>query len=247
MTIRRTTCSKARCSSPRPVGIFPPERFFLRSWIQASDRRAAVIAAEAGDYRFVAPDNGLLTAVFREIPPKKIVELTERRYARPTVSRTFEGRDRFAPAAAWLAKGIQLAALGRTLATYQQIDIPRPDVDDDELRGVVLLVDHFGNLVTNIDRRTFETIARDHPVTVTAGGRQIARRRRHLRRHPPGRNLRALRQHRSPRDRRQRRQRRGCTGTDPGCGRRSQPELIALTWTSNLITVKLKNLTVEPI
>ena len=73
------------------------------------------LAAETGDYRFVAPDNGVLTAVFREIPPKQIVELTERRYARPTVSRTFEGRDRFAPAAAWLAKGIQLSALGRAV------------------------------------------------------------------------------------------------------------------------------------
>ena len=70
-------------------------------------------AADTGDYRFVAPDNGVLTQVLRETPPKKMVELTERRYARPTVSRTFEGRDRFAPAAAWLAKGIQLSALGR--------------------------------------------------------------------------------------------------------------------------------------
>ena len=67
-----------------------------------SSRRG--IAAEAGDSRFVAPDNGLLTLVFRETPPKRVVELTERRYARPSVSRTFEGRDRFAPAAAWLAK-----------------------------------------------------------------------------------------------------------------------------------------------
>jgi S-adenosyl-L-methionine hydrolase (adenosine-forming) len=136
-----------------------------------SSRRG--LAAEAGDYKFVAPDNGLLTAVFQEIPPKKVVELTERRYARPTVSRTFEGRDRFAPAAAWLAKGIQLAALGRALPTYQQINIPRPDVTTTSLHGVVLLVDTFGNLVTNIDRRAFETLARDHPVTVTVGGRPI--------------------------------------------------------------------------
>ena len=72
------------------------------------------IAAETGDYRFVAPDNGVLTAVLDEHPAKRVVELTERKYARPTVSRTFEGRDRFAPAAAWLAKGIDLAALGRS-------------------------------------------------------------------------------------------------------------------------------------
>src|SRR5262245_8052656 len=71
------------------------------------------LAAEAGDCRFVAPDNGVLSAVFRDMPPRKVVELSERRYARPTVTRTFEGRDRFAPAAAWLAKGTQLAALGR--------------------------------------------------------------------------------------------------------------------------------------
>ena len=75
------------------------------------------IAAEAGAYRFVAPANDVLTSIFRELPPKRVVELTERRYARPTVSRTFEGRDRFAPAAAWLAKGIQLAALGRAITT----------------------------------------------------------------------------------------------------------------------------------
>src|SRR5438045_6291924 len=58
------------------------------------------IAADTGDYRFVAPDNGVLSAVFADAPPKRVVELTERKYARPTVSRTFEGRDRFAPAAA---------------------------------------------------------------------------------------------------------------------------------------------------
>src|SRR5206468_10585088 len=72
------------------------------------------IAAESGEYRFVAPDNGVLTAALADHPPKRVVELTERKYARPTVSRTFEGRDRFAPAAAWLAKGIDLVALGRS-------------------------------------------------------------------------------------------------------------------------------------
>src|SRR5262252_3841759 len=76
------------------------------------------IAAEAGDYRFVAPDNGVLTSVFDEHPPKKVVELTERRYARPSVSRTFEGRDRFAPAAAWIAKGTLLPAFGRAITDY---------------------------------------------------------------------------------------------------------------------------------
>src|SRR4030095_12256940 len=82
------------------------------------------IAAEAGDYRFFAPDHGVLRVVFDEPPPRRIVELTERRYARATVSRTFEGRDRFAPAAAWLAKGVELSALGRPISEYHKVDIP---------------------------------------------------------------------------------------------------------------------------
>src|SRR6058998_3139745 len=91
------------------------------------------IAAEAGEYKFVAPDNGVLTVVLDEHPAKRVVELTERRYARPTVSRTFEGRDRFAPAAAWLAKGIELTALGRPAGAIQRLDLPQPEVDTDHI------------------------------------------------------------------------------------------------------------------
>jgi S-adenosyl-L-methionine hydrolase (adenosine-forming) len=54
-----------------------------------SDRRG--LAVEAGDYRFVAPDNGVLTLVLREQPPRRIVELTESKYARATVSRPRPG------------------------------------------------------------------------------------------------------------------------------------------------------------
>jgi hypothetical protein len=133
------------------------------------------LAADTGDYRFVAPDNGVLTAVFQEAPPKKLVELTERRYARPTVSRTFEGRDRFAPAAAWLAKGIQLTALGRPLNDYQRIEIPRPAAGADALEGEVLWVDRFGNLVTNIDRRTFEKFVNGRQVQIQAGAHLVGR------------------------------------------------------------------------
>jgi len=132
------------------------------------------LAAEAGDYRFVAPDNGLLTAVFHDLPPKRVVELTERRYARPTVSRTFEGRDRFAPAAAWLAKGIQLSALGRAVTSFHQLDLPQPTADETRLTGIVVHVDRFGNLVTNIDRRAFEAFAGTRPVTLTVGGHAVA-------------------------------------------------------------------------
>src|SRR6266850_4391566 len=132
------------------------------------------IAVEAGDYKFVAPDNGVLTAVLDEHPPKRVVELTERRYARPTVSRTFEGRDRFAPAAAWLAKGIDLTALGRPLTAWHLLDIPEPVVGDGRIAGSVVRVDRFGNLITNIDRKTFERLA-GGPLDIRVGTQQVPR------------------------------------------------------------------------
>ncbi len=132
------------------------------------------LAAEAGDWKFVAPDNGVLTEVFHEIAPKKVVELTERKYARPTVSRTFEGRDRFAPAAAWLAKGIQLSALGRPVSDYHQLALPRPKVEGDRLLGTIVRLDRFGNVVSNIDRKTCEKFGQG-TVTVTVGPRTIER------------------------------------------------------------------------
>jgi S-adenosylmethionine hydrolase len=138
-----------------------------------SSRRG--IAAEAGDYRFVAPDNGVLTGVFRETAPRRVVDLTERRYARATVSRTFEGRDRFAPAAAWLARGIELGALGRTLVDWHALEIPAPVARDVELAGEVLRVDHFGNLITNIDHRGFDRFVGDRPLQIRAGSHPIER------------------------------------------------------------------------
>lgn len=136
-----------------------------------SPRRA--VAVEAGDYQFVAPDNGVLAMVCQEIPPRRIVEITERRYARPVVSRTFEGRDRFAPAAAWLASGVDLGALGPSAGTLQTLDVPRPSISADGIDGEVVRVDRFGNLVTNIDRKAFERLAAGNGLAIRIGLRQV--------------------------------------------------------------------------
>lgn len=138
-----------------------------------SSRRG--IAADVGDYRFVAPDNGVLSAVFRESPPKKLVELTERKYALPTVSHTFEGRDRFAPAAGYLAKGIALVWLGKTIKDFQSIELAQASVLGDEVRGEVVRIDRFGNLITNIDRPTFESCASGRSISIEAGSRDVPR------------------------------------------------------------------------
>jgi S-adenosylmethionine hydrolase len=135
------------------------------------------VAADTGDYKFVAPDNGVLSVIVEEHPPKRVVELSDRRYALPTVSRTFEGRDRFAPAAAWLAKGIDLGALGRGAGALHRLDVPKPTVESGSgnLLGEVLRLDRFGNLITNIDRRTFDAVVGPggHAVEIHAGPHQV--------------------------------------------------------------------------
>ena len=131
------------------------------------------IAADVGEYRFVAPDNGVLSVVFDQAPPQLAVELTNRRYARPAISKTFEGRDRFAPAAAWLAHGIPLASLGNEVTALVRLELPRPRRTDSGVDGEVLRVDRFGNLMTNIDDVTLAGIS--ETVTVSVGSHLIPR------------------------------------------------------------------------
>jgi len=131
------------------------------------------IAADVGDYRFVAPDNGVLSVVFDQTPPRLAVELTNRAYARPTISKTFEGRDRFAPAAAWLANGIELASLGDEATALVRLEIPRPRTTESGVDGEVLRVDRFGNLMTNIDDATLAGIS--GTVTVSVGSQVFPR------------------------------------------------------------------------
>jgi S-adenosylmethionine hydrolase len=154
---------------------FPPGTVFLVVVDPGVGSNRRPIAAAAAGFRFVAPDNGVLTLVFREAPPKRVVELTERRYARPTVSRTFEGRDRFAPAAAWLAKGIDLSGLGRVLPSWQLLTVPEPTISETEIVAEVLRVDRFGNLVTNVDRRTFERFAEGGGIEIVAGTESVGK------------------------------------------------------------------------
>jgi S-adenosylmethionine hydrolase len=132
------------------------------------------LAAETADYRFVAPDNGVLSAVFAETPPRTVVELTDRQYARPSVSRTFEGRDRFAPAAAWLARGTRVSALGRPAADYRRLELPEAVVAEGVVQGTVVQVDRFGNLISNIDRRTFERLAGAGGLEIEVDGHAVA-------------------------------------------------------------------------
>src|SRR5690606_30056007 len=99
---------------------------------------------------YVAPDNGLLTRVLAKAASARIVALDAQAYRRPEVSVTFHGRVVFAPAAAWLARGVPLDELGPVVEDPVLLDLPQPRREGDRVDGAVVHVDRFGNLITNV-------------------------------------------------------------------------------------------------
>jgi S-adenosylmethionine hydrolase len=156
---------------------FPAGTVFLVVVDPGVGSRRRAIAAELGEYRFVAPDNGVVSLVFDETPREhlgRIVELSELRYAKKVISRTFEGRDRFAPAAAWLAAGVDIGALGPVIETVAHVRIPRANETNDGIEGEVVRVDRFGNLITNIERASLQAFAGHGRATVSISGRTLS-------------------------------------------------------------------------
>jgi S-adenosylmethionine hydrolase len=131
------------------------------------------LAARIGSHLFVGPDNGLLTMMWQEAGGGEAVELAEPRFQRPVVSRTFEGRDRFAPAAAWLARGTALEAFGPVVPDPVLLDVPDERLEAEAIAGEVISVDRFGNLVTSIRAAVLEPWLDGRPGVVDAGGRTI--------------------------------------------------------------------------
>ncbi len=108
------------------------------------------VAVAAGDYYFVAPDNGLLSYTLDELGLQAAVTLDNPHYHLPGVGYTFHGRDIFAPAAAHLAAGVPLKALGTSIQGIRRLPPPRLEITHDTIIGEVLYADHFGNLITSI-------------------------------------------------------------------------------------------------
>jgi S-adenosylmethionine hydrolase len=126
-----------------------------------SQRRA--IALGTPQALFVAPDNGVLTYVWRDALARwgpeacEVVELAEQRFWLQRVSSTFHGRDLFAPVAAHLASGVPLASLGPRLPRIAEAALEQPAPGrNGGLVGQIIHVDHFGNCITNIMPRHLE-------------------------------------------------------------------------------------------
>jgi S-adenosylmethionine hydrolase len=121
-----------------------------------STRRPIVI--ECDDAFFVGPDNGVLSLAAERKKVKRVVELANQRYYLQPVSSTFHGRDIFAPAAAHLAAGVPAVDFGPELDCWNRLELPGAVNSGDEIRGEVIYIDHFGNLITNVSARDLEPL-----------------------------------------------------------------------------------------
>ena len=116
-----------------------------------SARRPLLIAAR--DYYFVGPDNGLFSYVCERAPEVRAYHLTNEHYFRPALSRTFHGRDIFAPVAGALTHGVAPAELGTEVTDYARLPTLAPArTGAGTLAAAIIHIDRFGNCVTNITR-----------------------------------------------------------------------------------------------
>ena len=116
-----------------------------------TERRAILVQTKRGF--FVGPDNGVLILAAQNQDIEHIYKLTNPRFMMPRVSPTFQGRDVFAPAAAYADKGFKPSEFGEEISDAVTLDFARVKRKDDSLIGEVLHVDDFGNIITNINER----------------------------------------------------------------------------------------------
>jgi len=112
-----------------------------------TERRPLLVSAQ--NQYFIAPDNGVLSVIFEREDNVVVRHANVEHYYLSPLSKTFHGRDVFAPVAAWLTKGWQTPSMGDEINDYKKFSMPKPKEAEGGLRGVVLRVDGFGNLITN--------------------------------------------------------------------------------------------------
>jgi S-adenosylmethionine hydrolase len=134
-----------------------------------SARRPLLATTEK--HSFIAPDNGVLSLVLEKEERVEVRHITASHHFLQPVSNTFHGRDIFAPCAAWLSKGVEPQKFGEVIQDYVRFTLPKPKaVAERTLKGAVIKVDKFGNLITNLTTETApELFSADAKVNIRVG------------------------------------------------------------------------------
>jgi S-adenosylmethionine hydrolase len=157
---------------------FPPGTIHLAVVDPGVGGARRPLAVMAGGRRYVGPDNGLFTFVLEsasEGPREEwsAVELAAAEYRLAPVSRTFHGRDIFAPAAAWLAAGVPLERFGPVVGDPVRLPVPSVRSRPGEIVGEVIGADRFGNLVTSVRDEDLANLVGPGPLLVEVAGRAV--------------------------------------------------------------------------
>jgi S-adenosyl-L-methionine hydrolase (adenosine-forming) len=134
---------------------FPPNTIHVVVVDPGVGTDRAIVYAQIGRQQFLAPDNGLLSRLAARTSPTKIIRLTDPTYWLEQVSTTFHGRDIMAPVAAHLALGLDPDRLGPPFDRLTSIDWPEVKQHPNRVDGVVIEIDSFGNLITNLTADMF--------------------------------------------------------------------------------------------
>lgn len=137
---------------------FPSQTIFLVIIDPGVGSERNILLARTKEYYFIAPNNGVLSLVLEEEEIEDLREVTNEKYFLPDLSHTFEGRDKMAPAAAWVSKGISCSEFGPAKASFERLNVEKPRFKGSEIIGHVLYQDKFGNLITDIPKRMLEGV-----------------------------------------------------------------------------------------
>jgi len=143
------------------------------------------LAISSGGHFFVGPDNGVFTLF---LGGASVHELKRKEFFAKDISPTFHGRDIFAPVAAHLALGASVEAFGPEVSDPTLIEIPEPRIEKDKrIRGEVIHIDRFGNLVTNIKEELItDIVSGRRELNVVVKGRLIRGLKRYYSQGPKG-------------------------------------------------------------
>jgi S-adenosylmethionine hydrolase len=137
-------------------------------------RRPIIVTSER--HHFVAPDNGVLSLIYQREERLSVRHVTGEHYFLQPLSNTFHARDVFSPVAAYLAKGVDPLKFGEEVTDFVRFSAPKPKaVNESTLRGVVLKVDRFGNLITNVTPQDAPMLFTENPAAfkIVVGKRDI--------------------------------------------------------------------------
>jgi len=139
-----------------------------------SERRA--LLASTSRYFFLAPDNGVLSYIFKNEASVEVRAIENKQYRLDSAGATFDGRDLFAPSAAWLTKGQSPGSYGRLISDYVTFPDDPPKMNNQVLQGRIMYIDHFGNVITNItatEMENFRSVTKKEWTGLTVGEMMI--------------------------------------------------------------------------